>query len=67
MQVEISVCSITGAALLTWLTADSVEIAWDMSSLWVILRYGMLRGAAAGGGPLLDVLFRNLSLKEGAD
>lgn len=27
MQVQISVCSNTGAAMLTWLTADNVEIA----------------------------------------
>lgn len=53
--------------MLTWLTADSAGRPWDVSSLWVMLKYGMQRGATAGVGPLLDVLQRNLSLKEGAD
>ncbi len=53
--------------MLTWLTADSAGRPWDMSSFWVMLKYGMWRGAKAGVCPLLDVLQRNLSLKEGAD
>lgn len=53
--------------MLTWLIADSAGRPWDVSSLWVMLKYGMQRGATVGVGPLLDVLQRNLSLKEGAD
>lgn len=51
--------------MLTWLTADSAGRPWDVSLLRVMLKYGMRRGATAGVGPLLDVLQRNLSLKEG--